>query len=101
VEKAIMAPRVRDSRSKAETPAKPLSSPANPTEQAMAEMRRTVEENSEYVGTNFVSEARDIHDGLAPERSIHGVARPEDAKKLIEDGVPVAPLPFAVGQKSN
>ncbi|HIC67142.1 MAG TPA: DUF1178 domain-containing protein, partial [Paracoccus sp.] len=32
---------------------------------------------------------------------IHGEARPDDAKKLIEDGVPIAPLPFLPRQKSN
>ena len=96
-----MAPRVQDSRTKAPASTNPLSQPAHPAEQALAELRKKVEENSEYVGNNFVREARDIHAGIAPERAIHGEARAEDAKKLIEEGVPVAPLPFAVGQKSN
>ncbi len=102
VEKALMAPRVRDSKKKADVPeARPLTSDPSPVEQAMAEMRRQVEENSEYVGLNFAKEARDIHNGDAPDRAIYGEAKPKDAKALIEEGVPVAPLPFVPGRKSN
>ncbi|RZV98759.1 MAG: DUF1178 family protein, partial [Rhodobacteraceae bacterium] len=36
-----------------------------------------------------------------PERAIYGEAKPEDAKKLIEDGIPVAPLPFTPRAKQN
>ncbi|RKF16616.1 DUF1178 family protein [Roseovarius spongiae] len=103
VEKAIMAPAVSAGR-KGAAPARedaPLSAPASPAEQALAELRRRVERESEYVGMSFAQEARDIHEGAAPERAIHGEARAEDAKKLIEDGVPVAPLPFRLGRKSN
>lgn len=95
VEKALMAPKVRDSKKR--------SAPQSPDirEQALAELKKQVEQNSEYVGMNFAREARDIHEGITPERSIYGEARPEDAKKLIEDGIPVAPLPFVPGRKSN
>ncbi|MCP5075196.1 MAG: DUF1178 family protein [Rhodobacteraceae bacterium] len=98
VEKAIMAPQVRTARNaeltKEKAKAGPLSTPASPAEQALAEMRRMVEQNSENVGDNFASEARAIHDGDAPERSIYGQAEPEEAKALIEDGIKVAPLPW-------
>lgn len=98
VTKSLMAPAVAH----AAKPAAPtLTEPANPMEEAMRALRRQVEENSEYVGVNFVTEARRIHDGDAPERAIYGEARPEDAKRLIEDGVPVAPLPFFPARKTN
>ena len=42
-----------------------------------------------------------MHDGDAPERPIYGEAKIEEAKALIEDGVPVAPLPFNIGRKTN
>ena len=79
---------------KAALPAMPLSSPASPAEVALADLRRKVEENSEYVGMSFAAEARAIHDGDAPERSIWGETRPDEAMRLIADGIPVAPLPF-------
>lgn len=93
VEKAIMAPQVQSARSKSKA-AGPLSAPSSPAEQALAEMRRHVEENSENVGKRFAQEARAIHDGDAPERAIYGEAKIEDAKALIDDGIPVAPLPW-------
>lgn len=75
-------------------PASSLRTPANPAEVALAALRRKVEEHSEYVGMSFAAEARAIHDGDAPERSIWGETRPDEAIALIKDGIPVAPLPF-------
>ncbi len=92
VTKSLMAPAVR--LDKAAPLALPLSAPASAAETALAELRRKVEENSEYVGMSFASEARAIHDGDAPERSIYGETRPDEAMRLIADGIPVAPLPF-------
>lgn len=96
VEKALMAPAVTVGRTEA-----PLRTAETPMEQAMAALRKQVEENSEYVGMNFVGEARRIHQGEAPERSIHGEARLDEARKLIEEGVPVAPLPFLPARKTH
>lgn len=64
-------------------------------------MRTDVENNSDYVGPSFADEARKMHDGDAPERAIWGEANFRDAKKLIEDGIPVAPLPFMPKRKTN
>jgi hypothetical protein len=99
VEKSLMAPVVRPARNGPE--AKPLAAPQNDIEAALAEMRRQVEENSEYVGMNFAAEARAIHEGASPERAIYGETRPDEARALIEDGIPVAPLPFMPARKTN
>lgn len=110
VEKALMAPLIghaerargaAPSPAPAAAPERPLSAPRSPAEQAMAELRRKIEESSEYVGKSFATEARAIHEGTAPERAIYGEARPEEARKLIEEGVPVAPLPFRPGRRNN
>lgn len=106
VDKLLMAPAVRPARNAATPPAHaqpvpPLSQPKTEAEQALAALRAQVEANSEYVGMNFATEARKMHDGITPERAIYGEARPEEAKKLIEDGVPVAPLPFLPRRKAN
>lgn len=100
VEKAIMAPRVNKG-SDTKTKPTPLSAPASPAEQALKQMREHIEKHSDYVGENFAREARAMHTGDAPERSIYGEAKPEEARALIEDGVPVAPLPFNPKQRSN
>lgn len=98
VEKAMMAPHVQPAQGagKAVVPAD-----ASAHEASTAELRRTIEETADYVGRDFAKEARDMHDGLTPERSIYGEAKPEDARRLIEDGVRVAPLPFVPRRKSN
>ena len=108
VEKAIMAPRVRTARKAAQTPQPdnqqpdaPLTTPQNDVERAITELKSQVEANSEYVGMEFATQARAIHDGDAPERPIYGEAAPEEAQKLLEDGVPVAPLPFTPSRKTN
>ena len=101
VSKAIMAPRVRTTKGKEAPVAPTLATEKSAAEQAFAEMRAQVEQNSEYVGTNFATEARSMHLGDAPERAIYGEAKPEEAKSLIEDGIPVTPLPFMPTRKSN
>ena len=101
VSKAIMAPRVRTTKGKEAPVAPTLPTEKSAAEQAIAEMRAQVEQNSEYVGTNFATEARSMHLGDAPERAIYGEAKPEEAKSLIEDGIPVTPLPFMPTRKSN
>ncbi|MEC7964927.1 MAG: DUF1178 family protein, partial [Pseudomonadota bacterium] len=75
--------------------------PANEQERALDELKKQVEANSEYVGDSFVDEARAMHVGDAPERAIHGEAKLDEAKQLIDDGVPVVPLPFRPGRKAN
>lgn len=95
VEKGVMAPQVQPARTKAApgTPG-PLSGPKSAAEQAFAELRAKIEAETEDVGERFASEARAIHHGDAPERAIRGQARHDEARALIEEGVPVAPLPF-------
>lgn len=95
VRRALMAPQVKTSRKAA------LTDPSTEAETALAAMRKQVEDNSDYVGLSFAKEARKMHDGDAPERAIYGEAKLDDAKKLIEDGIPVAPLPFMPKRKTN
>lgn len=63
---------------------------------ALAQAQAKALEGSEHVGGRFATEARAIHDGDAPERAIHGQATPAEAKALIDDGIPVAPLPLPI-----
>ena len=106
VQKAIMTPRVTPARSKAELPVpakpeRPLQAPASEAEAALGKLRKHVEDNSDYVGMSFAAEARKMHEGEIPLRSIYGEAKTDEAKKLLADGVPVAPLPFIPNRKTN
>jgi hypothetical protein len=56
-------------------------------------LREHVAQNAENVGPRFAEEARKIHEGDAQARSIYGEATKEEARKLMEDGIPALPLP--------
>ncbi|MCK8464750.1 DUF1178 family protein [Aliiroseovarius sp. S1339] len=108
VEKSLMAPKVRPARAAASAPvpadpaaSTPLAAPNSELEAEIAKLRAKVEAESEYVGKSFTEEARAMHLGDTPERSIYGEAKLADAKELLEDGVPVMPLPFTPTRKSN
>lgn len=98
VDRALMAPAVASEAARAE-PA-PMTAP-DPLRQALEQLRRHVEQNSDYVGMRFAEKARAMHDGTSPMRPIHGEARLDEARKLLEDGVLVTPLPFIPRQKTN
>ncbi|SFR32758.1 hypothetical protein SAMN04488005_0369 [Yoonia tamlensis] len=92
VTKSVMAPAVSTSSA--------IASP-KAVENPIEKLRDTVEKNSDYVGDSFVKQARDMHDGIIPERPIYGEAKIADAKKLVDDGIPVVPLPFIPRKKTN
>lgn len=98
VVKTLMTPKLKTTKTKSETL---LTAPKNGKERALANLKAAVEKNSDYVGMNFASEARAMHDGEQPTRSIYGEAKPEEAKALIEDGIRVAPLPFMPKRQTN
>ncbi|MDN7970016.1 DUF1178 family protein [Burkholderia multivorans] len=60
---------------------------------------REVLAKTENVGERFAEEARRIHYNEAPARSIRGVATPEDAQALVEEGIDVMPLPIPAALK--
>lgn len=102
VSKALMAPRVAGTDAPDPVPApRPLSQPAHPAEQMLRALKEHLSKNSTYVGGRFASEARAMHLGEADARPIHGEAAPEEARALIEEGIPIAPLPILPPDKTN
>nr|WP_319384339.1 DUF1178 family protein [uncultured Roseibium sp.] len=123
VEKRLMAPAVSTSRSKEAHGIAPAVQPHDREEPSAAPLPKSVDtslqpsallpgdlrqkeivetfrqarariiESSENVGTGFADEARKIHYGDAEERSIYGETTPKDAVELLEEGIPVMPLP--------
>lgn len=63
---------------------------------ALAKAQAEALKNSTWVGNKFADETRKMHYGERDEAPIHGQASLAEAKALIEEGVPVAPLPFPV-----
>ena len=83
VAKAPMAPRV------------PKKGSANPLVK-LASMQAEMLRHSKWVGDEFVDQARAMHVGEIKPEQVHGSATLEQAKSLVDDGVPVAPLPLPV-----
>lgn len=106
VSKAPMAPAVPAKGSQrqevlAPEPARPMANMPMPpqVQQALAALAKAQAEalkNSTLVGGKFAEESRAMHYGEREEAPIHGQATLAEAKALIEEGVPVAPLPFPV-----
>ena len=86
VEKAPMAPRV--SRSEITVSKEAVT--------ALAELQSKMLSQSEWVGTDLPETARAMHLGEIEPRAVHGQASADEARSLIEEGVPVLPLPLPV-----
>jgi len=93
VRKQIMAPAVSPARRRPERREMMM--------EAMGALRAHVEDNFDYVGPEFAAEARRIHAGEAEQRGVYGEASPDEVRSLVEDGVPVAPLPPAAPRKTE
>ena len=97
VRKAIMAPAVAGTKAQRGEESPPRNHEM--MMQAAQAVRQHVEDNFDYVGDAFAGEARAIHEGRSEERGIYGEASGSEVKKLIEDGVPIAPLPPVAPKK--
>ena len=62
----------------------------------LAEAQAKALEDSRWVGGAFAEQSRAMHYGERDAETIHGQATPEEAKALVEEGIPVSPLPFPV-----
>ena len=124
VDKAIMAPRLsansrkRSAPATVATPAVTPEAPApaapaaptapvamiSPQEQEirakLKELREHLTKNADDVGQKFPEEARKMHYGEIEHRSIYGVASPEEAKDLVEEGIEVHPLPILPDERN-
>ncbi len=79
-------------------PAMPVVMPDPVLSDQMIEMihkvRAEVEQNCDYVGSDFAEEARKIHYGEADQRGIYGETTLDEAQELVEEGIDVTALPF-------
>jgi hypothetical protein len=117
VDKTIMAPRLARGKkaigaAEADAPAAPVAVPVpsapvamlSPQEQALRaklkELRDHVTKSADNVGAKFPEEARKMHYGEAEHRSIYGVASPEEAAELSEEGIEFHPLPILPDERN-
>jgi hypothetical protein len=101
IAKALMAPSIpAKSNRRADPP--PAAAIKAALREIAAEQARTLATSS-WVGSDFATRARAMHDGDEVVRPIHGQASLAEAKALVADGVPVAPLlcPVVPPEKTN
>jgi hypothetical protein len=103
VEKAPMAPAVPKKGN--QLPAAPANAamaggklPPEAAEvfKALAAMQSEALKQSRWVGEDFAEQSRAMHYGERDAEVIHGKASLEEARELLDEGVPVMPLPFPV-----
>ena len=104
IQKRLSAPRLNlrasaSDRAPAPT-AEPSPAPQLPSDASQAaawlqRMRQAVAQ-SEDVGERFTEEARKMHSGEADPRPIRGQANLDQTLQLLEEGIPVLPLPPAL-----
>ncbi len=109
VEKAIMAPRITTSKKRSTAAVERAECRCRRSRHARAggdgvaagagiraklkELRDHLVKNSDNVGQQFPEQARKMHYGEIEHRSIYGVATPDDAKALAEEGIEFHPIP--------
>lgn len=103
--KAPMAPNVPRKGNQVASPAAPMHRPVQggkiPPEavemmRAVAAMQAEALKDSRWVGDGFAEQSRAMHYGEREPETIHGQATLREAKELVEEGIPIAPLPFPV-----
>ncbi|MCI4665018.1 MAG: DUF1178 family protein [Neomegalonema sp.] len=113
--KSLMAPNISTTQAAEPSPAPapadtpeptaPAEPPAPTSEPSPEVVRRALEErlwalrshiesSADNVGDSFAAEARRIHEGESEERPIYGDATSAEIEDLVEDGVPIAQVPW-------
>lgn len=100
VEKMLSAPRLNLGAAAADTPATvptpDASGMATEVQARVWQAMRAAIAQAEDVGERFADEARRMHQGDVEARQIRGRASMQDTLALLEEGVPVLPLPAAL-----
>ena len=95
IKKTLVAPNVgKKSNTKKTTNKKTIASNIN-------KIKKTIEDNFDYVGDQFTEEAKKIKYGETEDRPIYGEATIEQTKELIDEDISITPLPFQSSKKNN
>ena len=62
----------------------------------IASLQAELLRDSRWVGDDFAETARAMHHGEIDTSPVHGEATAEEAQSMVEEGVPIAPLPLPV-----
>jgi hypothetical protein len=98
--KAVMAPAVRAKSNRSDGRVPVATGGEAEAMARLLAMQRALEAQSDWVGERFAEEARARHQ-TGEGRPVHGEASLVEVKALVDEGVPVMPLPFRPLAKSD
>ena len=109
VHKNIMAPNIvakdkpveKETTAVAQKESIDLQKPQSKFEEKLMTLKKEIEKNSEYVGKKFAEQARMMYHSDTKKKSIHGEASLKEAKELLDEGIPVTPLPWPLISDTN
>jgi hypothetical protein len=104
ITKLLSAPRLNLSGAKAPEASTASAHTELATDSPQARWMRAVRDvmaKTEDVGERFADEARRMHYGETAERGIRGQATRAETEALIDEGIPVLPLPVSAGLKET
>jgi hypothetical protein len=91
ISKQLMSPQVRGA---AKTDGDKQKEIYQNVQKKLADLRKYVEKNAEYVGDKFASEARSIYYDKKNVRNIYGVTTPEETSELLDEGIEISSVPW-------
>ena len=60
----------------------------------LLKLRKYIEKNFEYVGTDFSRKVREVYYDRKNNKSIYGIATPEEKDELAEEGIDLLSIPW-------
>ena len=91
IEKSLMAPRITPNSIKEKGT---LISTQSALEKEIKALKNKIKKTARDVGEDFPAEARAMHYGEKEEKPIIGKTTLKEARDLVEEGIPFAPLPW-------
>ena len=91
VDKAIMAPNVKTSKSKAQ-PDKDFMVMGESADQILRKLNKKIKKDFQDVGKNFAKEARKAHKGKRDQK-FYGTTTKEETNKLLDEGIDLFAVP--------
>ena len=96
IKKALMAPNLKGAKkSNKSFDEKKVLDENKKFKTKLKEFKQFIESNTEDVGKNFTEEAKKIYYGETKSRPIRGETTKEQAEELVEEGIPIAKLPWS------
>ena len=93
IDKSIMAPMVKNSKSKNEE-FDIISKNLKNQKKKLLELRKYIEKNFDYVGEDFSKKVREIYFDKKNKKAIYGTTTSEERKELSEEGIDLLSIPW-------